>query len=354
MIADKIESYLMGEGQPVPPGLLDVAAAHVRRSLARNFGERAEYRARVPSPSSKSYCARRQVYDALPMAEHREGDRPRARITFTLGDSVEAVGMLLARQAGVKFITPDEAGEQLRLKVTIDPKEWGIDEPPFEIAGNMDCTFHVDGNGETVADWKSMSEYGFDDALAAAKSPSARWWKEQEDDYIAQVRWYMLLLRVSGRGEGKFGYLLPVNKSTGAVCEIRIPHDRDAEVMLVRKAAYVWKHLRAIAGDKPLETASVEDALRYVQASVPRPSWFNTILLTGSNERGDGTKGPVVQVDTIRDKARHGSGPFVGFRCSYCPFTQACLGPEGYVLVPLGKPVLRRPATPEEMTRASS
>lgn len=349
MIADKIEAYLTGDGQPVAPALLDVAAAHVRRSLSRNFGERAEHRARVPSPSSKSYCARRQIYDALPMAEHRESDRPRARITFTLGDSVEAVGMLLARQAGVKFITPDENGEQLRLKATINPKDWGIDEPPFEITGNMDCTFYVDGNGETVADWKSMSEYGFDDALAAAKSPSARWWKEQEDDYIAQVRWYMLLLRVSGRGEGKFGYLLPVNKSTGAVCEIRIPYDPDAEALLVRKAAYVWKHLRAIAGDKPLAEVDVVSALQYVQDNIPRPSWFGTVLLTGNNERGDGTKGPVVQVDTARDKARHGSGAFVGFRCSYCPAASACLGPEGYTLVPLGKPVWRRPATAPEI-----
>ena len=354
MIADKIDEYLMGDGQAVSDALLDVAAAHVRRSLARNFGERSEHRARVPSPSSKSYCARRQIYDALPMAEGRDGDRPRARITFTLGDSVEAVGMLLARQAGIKFITPDESGAQLRLKMTIDPKQWGIDEPPFDIAGNMDCTFHVDGNGETVADWKSMSEYGFDDALAAAKSPAARWWKEQEDDYIAQVRWYMLLLRLSGRGEGKFGYLLPVNKSTGAVCEIRIPHDPDAETLLVRKAAYVWKHLRAIAGDKPLDAVDVTAATAYIQSNVPRPAWFGTVLLAGNNERGDGTKGPVVQVDTARDKDRHGRGPFVGFRCSYCPFASACLGPEGYVLVPLGKPVWRRPATPEEMSRAGS
>jgi len=354
MIADAIDSYLRNDGKDVPDALLDVAAAHVRRSLSKNFGAKREHRVRVPSPSSKWYCARRQLFDALPMAAHREDDTPRSRVIFTLGDSVEAVGMLLARQAGVQFLTPDVGGEQLRLSSLIVPADFGYDsKEPFPIAGNIDCTISVNDHGECVADWKSMSDYGYDDAEEAARNPNAKWWTEARDDIIAQVRWYMLMLRLAGRGDGKMGYIIGVKKSTGHVCEVVIPHDEQHERELVAKAAYVWRHLRTLAmvqtgvglDDVRAFTASLdgvnpESALAYILANVPRPKWAVSVTLPGRNARADGTFGPVEQIDTARDSKRHGSGPFVGFRCGYCPFVGACW--PGFSLVALGKPVWRR------------
>ena len=352
MIADKVKKYLEGTGIDIPQARMDTALELMRRSMNRNLGdnsgERTTRKVRLPRPSGTWACGREIVFKSLALEGEPYGWR--SRLTFTHGDITEAFGVLLFRQAldwleqTDVLVTPDEDGTQLNLDVMINPADWGVAGEPFRMKGSMDMTLRGHDGGEDVADWKALSVYGFNDLQAGAEDSSNGWWDKERSGYIAQVRWYMMMLRVSGRGKGERGYLVAVNKNTGHLAEALIKADTAAEVDLIRKAVYTqWMveeaaERRAIVlQDRTDEGSGGSDLIlaEWVRDNVPRARFTANMVKDrpGNNKRPDGTKGPCLELDTSK------AADPEAFRCSYCDFTQHCW--PDFSVVPMAKPVYR-------------
>ena len=366
MITNKIMEYLEGEGVPLDPEQLEVAVDACRQTFARNLGLRRDdgsRKIRMPRPSGTWACGRQIVYNAL--ALETEGYGWRSRLAFTLGDLVEAMGILLCRRTfkGTDLIiTPEENGEQLHLEAEIDPVLWDVPGAPFRVQGNVDMTIRGLTGEEEPVDWKSIARFGFKDAQDAASDPSHPWWMKERGGYIAQVRWYQMLLRATGRSPAQRGYLAFVCKDTGHMTEIVIDRDAEAERELIRRHVYVNEQIehaqerRAIllegAGieDEQLETLdrfgerewkrggnpqTDHELSTWVNERVPRASFTKgaVVARSANTKRPDGTKGPCLELNTGRD-----ADPQM-FRCSYCDHTQRCW--PGFYPVALSKPVYR-------------
>ncbi|RLB40892.1 MAG: hypothetical protein DRH30_07895 [Deltaproteobacteria bacterium] len=350
MIANKVKTYLEGSGSEIPKERMDVALGLMEHSLRRNLGdnsaERGGRKVRMPRPSGTWACGREMVFKSLALNGEPYGWR--SRLTFTHGDITEAMGVMLYRQAldstgeSKILLSPADNGEQLELDVEFDPSVWGVEGEKFRLKGHMDMTLDVHGHGESVVDWKALSVYSFNDVQAAAGDSDHPWWAKEAGGYVAQVRWYMMMLRLSGRGDGKWGAIVAVNKNTGHLAEAVIPYDHDAEVALIRKAVYTARMIaeaserRAIVlqdsgdGDEATDIVLAE----WVREFVPRAKFTkNMVVQRGTVMRPDGTKGKCFELDTSR------AADPEAFRCSYCDFTELCY--DGFSVVALAKPVYR-------------
>jgi len=361
MIADRIDAYLESGGAELPEAILETATKICGASMLRNFGVQEDTirKERMPRPSGSWACPRQMVFDSLSLEV--EPYRARALRTFTHGDMTEAMGVLLFRQAAPEdIITPDIDGEQLELTVEFDPADYGVEGDPFTLEGHIDMTIRGKDGQEEPVDWKSSSRYGFQNAKAGAGDPTHDWWTKEAGGYIAQLRWYMLMLRASGRSEANRGYLAFVCKDTGHTCEVMVPADEEAEKTLIKKAAYVFQQIpdaqekRAVilegtgtthdpyrrmprdpskikAGAAKVLEKFAKDGEQFegdettdarisawVRQHVPRARFTENLKVekAGATMRPDGTKGPCHELST---KAH-----LEGFRCSYCAHTARC------------------------------
>lgn len=354
MIVDRVIRYLESVGADLDPALVDTAVEQIRASMVRNFGaaaraEDTDRRVRLPRPSGSWRCARQQVFNALALACPPYGWR--SRLTFTHGDTNEAIGVLLFKQAlawlGEQDLltSPSEIGKQDVLEATIDPAQWGVDGEPFTMKGHVDMTVRVRDDGkEGVVDWKAINRYAFQNMSAAAADSTHQWWVKEGGGYVAQVRWYMMLLRLMGRG-CDWGALVGVCKDTGHLVEVRIPHSHEEEVLLVKKAVYTQRLIaeaserRAIVlQDTDGEGNADTDAVlaEWVNEYVPRPQWTHGMTVEkGPRTRlADGSNGACVELDTKADPR--------GFACNYCDHTARCW--PGFQPVALSSgPVYRKP-----------
>jgi hypothetical protein len=361
MIANRVMEYLAGPGMDLDPGALSTAAALCEQTMRRNLGARRDdeegRRVKGIRPSGSWACARRMVFDSL--ALEPVPYEWRSRLTFTHGDMTEAMGVLVYRQALTYFneadtlVTPGVDGVQDTLRVTINPADFGVEGEPFTLTGHVDMTVRGKDGGEDVADWKGISDYAFSNMQGAASNPSHDWWTKEAPGYVAQVRWYMIMLRLLKRGTGQRGYLVGVNKNTGHVTEVQVTRDDAAEALLVRKAVYTLRMNAEGAERRALVLEDREDdgneatdatLCEWARNSVPRPKWTANMVTRkpGRNERPDGSKGPCLELDT----KGNASNDFQGWRCSYCPHTSRCWDQFG--VVPLkGGPKFRTNDLPE-------
>lgn len=301
MIVDRIYEYLGGPKGAAAAAqehaLLDAAVVAFRRTLVRNFLEDQKEERRRVSPSSAWYCGRRMLY-ACRGAE-REATPPRSSITFAWGDVAEAMGLLLARVAGVPLLTPGLDGVQQEVQVPV-----GDDV----LVGHMDATVEQHG-AEIPVDFKSMSDMGFGEFERAVRDPNAAWWQEHRWDIVTQVRLYMRALEAKQGRPVHTGIVVAVNKNTGHMAELHVPRDEQHLALLDGMMRRLRQHEQA--GTLPA-----------------RPEWAKTLHRPGDNLRADGTRGAVEEL--------------TAWRCGYCPFVRSCW--EGFALVPLkAKPAWRRP-----------
>ena len=335
MIANRIMAYLETDGLDVADLYLNQAATSCRESMRRNLGLRRDdgtRKIRKPRPSGAWACGREMVFNSLGL--ETEGYGWRSRLTFTHGDMTEAMGVLLFRQAiaasgeNDMLISPFENGDQLELDVEIDPQNWNVEAAPFRLTGHLDMSVKGHNGEEEPADWKAVAEWTFKDMQRAAADPSYIWWEKERSGYVAQVRWYMMMLRQAGRSVARQGYLVGVNKNTGHVTEVRIPADIPAERELIRKAVYVEKRISQAREQKT-------NAEEWVRKNIPRASFTkNMVKKCGTRtKRPDGTTGECFELDTGKDADPQ------AFRCSYCDHTARCWS--GFEVVPLHKPVWR-------------
>jgi hypothetical protein len=304
MIANRIMDYLEGERREVTDAHLRVFDREVNHSLRRNLGPDREGDGGPsnPRPSGAWYCQRRMFYDAQPDIE-REPFGWRSHMAFTMGDYVEQLGVLLGRLAGIEWTYPNEEGEQPELSLE---RPWGT------MTGHLDGGLRVDPHGVCVVDFKGLASYGYSEMEKAAADPKAPWWEKQRDGYVAQIRWYQMMLREAGHGTGELGYLVGVKKDTGHFCEVQVRWDEKENDRLVS----TWMQAAEM-----IESGTLPD----------RPEWVAAV--SGTGKLPDGGRGPFWELDTKKKPN--------GWRCSYCPYTLTCF--PGYGVVPLrGGPMYRK------------
>lgn len=353
MIADRILEYLEGERKEVGEEVLRVALRHVERTFRRNLGDRDDSTSRRSISGSLSwYCPRRAFYTMV--GADREAITGRSLIAFLMGDVLEAASIVLARQAGVRFRWPDEEGEQLRLERTF-PTPHGDER----IVGHLDIVVEH-GDDLIVGDVKSMADYSFreferaatQDEKEAWKDPTS-WWSVNRWAYLAQLRFYMWLLELEGLGSGERGFFLGINKNTGHLAEVWVERDPATIAMFERaipilvgararydQAANAVRETALANGATDEEAAEAVAAVPLTEAHglPPVPRWHRIVRQEGSNKRPDGSKGPVLELDTDK-KTTQGQG----WRCSYCPWVLACHG-KGWGAVPMSRGVKFRKA----------
>lgn len=298
MIVDVVEKYLGGDRAKVDEAVLSHAMQGIERSFVRNLTDHErEHRVGIHA-SSAWYCARRMVYDLDPTAP-REALQPRARMTFLMGDVLEQTVIFLARMAGVPILSPAPGAEQESVRLMVEG---------CEVVGNMDMTVQGPDGSEIPVDVKSMSEYGFKEFERAILDPSHPWWSADPKNgnrwaYLTQLRFYMMAKRAP------HGIFVAVDKNTGHMAEMHVAPDPSWEVEFRERAKYLlsWTMQKGLP---------------------PRPAWATTKTLPGNNQRPDGSKGPVEEIEV--------------WRCAgYCPHTKSCW--PGFGVVPLAsKPVWRK------------
>lgn len=343
MIVDRIEEYLNGPRAKVEDVHLETAMGHVERTFRRNLGDRddAGNRRRI-SGSLPWYCPRRAYYTIA--GAPREAVKGRSLIAFLMGDVLEAAVVVLARQAGVRFSWPNDAGDQMRLEQTFRTPA-GIET----VVGHLDLVVEADDD-QIAGDVKSMADYSFREFQKAAtqnerqalEDPTS-WWSVERWGYVAQLRFYLWLLELSGQGSGSRGFFVGVNKNTGHLAELWI--DRDQETIDVFKRAIPalvaarakYDAAANAVRETVLSNGGTDEEAAAAVARVPlieahglpgRPRWHRLIRLEGQNQRADGTKGPILEIDTDK-KTTQGQG----WRCGYCPWVLECH--PGFDVVPL-------------------
>lgn len=286
MIVDVIYKYLAGNLVSADDTMLDAALRSFRTSLVRNLTTSAREKRKGLFASSPWYCARRILYENSDT--EREPLQPRARITFLMGDTVEAFGIFLARLAGVPILSPGLDGKQESHEVQIGTAT---------VKGHIDMTVRDSGGNVIPVDWKSMSKYGFSEFEQAIRDPSAKWWKEERFGYLTQLRIYMRAKAST------YGIFVGVCKDTGHMAEMHVPCDPAWDEEITSRANYLAALLVSNAAPD----------------FIPRPPWATSNVLSGANQRPDGTKGAVEEI--------------AHWRCGYCPFIKACW--PGFQVVPL-------------------
>jgi len=261
--------------------------------------------------------------------------------------------VLLCRQVmPTDIISPEPDGTQLELSETFDPADWGVEGEPFTLTGHVDMTIRGHQDYEEPVDFKAVSIYTWNDMAAAAAKPDHIWWTKESAGYIAQVRWYMMMLRLSGRSDGQRGYLVAVNKNTGHLTEVMIARDDAAEKKLILGAVTVFAWIneakdvfdsayRDAQGIGSNDSEAIElgntVAEQWIRDNIPRAQFTKGMIVDrpAPVKRPDGSKGPCKELQTNGKTADP-----QGFRCSYCAHTGRCWPEFGVVAMSTG-PVWR-------------
>ena len=288
MIVSRVESYLSGARAKVDDAVLDAAMRGIRASFVKNLTDATRERREGLHASSKWSCTRRMLYD---LAETEpEALSARARVTFMLGDVWEQALLYLIRQAGVDIVTPALDGVQERHVLTVEGAM---------ISGSIDLVVRDPNGNEIPVDAKSMNSRSFGEFKDAITDPKAEWWEKQRWDYLTQLRFYMIAKRAP------YGIFVAVNKDTGHMAEMHVSPDPTWEVEFRQRCKYLMEWIGKRTAD--------------VTALPPRPAWATSKVMPGANQRPDGSKGAVEEV-------QH-------WRCGYCPHVRSCW--DGFDVVPL-------------------
>lgn len=346
MIVDKIQEYLETQGREIPADVMALAAKRFAWTLRRNLGEQEDRaRARQISGSLAWYCPRRAYYQLTGAGQERLTGR--ARVTFLMGDTLQTVVDVLATLAGVQFAYPDENGDELELRQEVE----GV-----EVVGHVDHAVHVEGEGLVVLDSKSMAPYGYQEFVKAVHDPKAAWWEKERLGYVAQLRFYMMLIRLAGLGTGERGAFIGIDKGTGNFSELWVNRCPETEAMFLRaipvlaaaRERYWTARDAVVAGvlDRGGSLAEADAAASAVPRDaanglLPKARWAKVVEVSGV-KLPDGTKGRALEVCVDKDQTEGH-----GWRCSYCPWARQCAEAEhgpGFELVPMSSgPVWRKP-----------
>lgn len=341
MIVDRIYEYLDTRGKQLPPELVKYALARMERTLRRNLGEREERsRARNISGSLAWYCPRKAYFQLV--GAQQEELTARARMAFFMGDVLQASMDVLATMAGVQFEYPDAAGDELELRDSIG----GV-----EVVGHVDHAIRHPEHGLVVIDSKSMAQYGFDEFVRAAKDPAAEWWSRERWGYLAQIRFYMYLVKRLGLGDGKLGIFLGICKNTGALAQVQVAEDAETIAAFERaiprldaaRKSFFSAREAVIAtvvanGGNMQQAEAAASTVPYTEATglLPRAPWAGLVEVNNV-KLPDGSRGRALEVDTDSERTKGN-----GWRCNYCSFVTQCF--PGVQLVAMSKPAYRMPA----------
>lgn len=283
MICDKIDAYLRGERVAADSRMLDTATEFFRTSLTRNLTNHKHEERTGLHASSDWRCAKRIL--AKQRGAPRVAQNPRSSIAFLLGDTIEQMGILLSRLAGVDVVTPGLDGKQERGTIEVEGEN---------IAYALDMTVRDPAGAVVPVDWKSMASYGFDEFEEAIRNPQGKWWNEERFGYLTQLRLYMKAKNAA------YGLFVGVAKETGHMAEMHVPQDPSWWEEFTARVRYYssWK----VKEEYP-----------------PRPALATSSVKPGSNLRPDGTKGAVEEIDW--------------WYCRYCPVIEFCW--PGFKMVPL-------------------
>jgi hypothetical protein len=211
----------------------------------------------------------------------------RAKMTFLLGDVVEAVTVLLLSDAlrGTGWRLADYATDQRTVELWVDQ--------PLSPGEGMNITGHPDGillgpDGERyVLEVKSTSSYGFLAWQRRVRDGQPAW--DETDSYWWQTQGYIHAMGADG------AICLAVGKEHGAILSWHQPRDEG--------------YLSKVAEHLHLASLPPEDA--------PRMLPCGTQLV------------PVIKLskrDGVTHLKGHGALPF---QCQYCDAFRTCRGPQG-------------------------
>lgn len=341
MIVDRIYEYFETSGRELPREVVAQALKRVEWTLRRNLGEREERtRPRNISGSTAWFCPRRAYYQLTGAEQDRPA--PRARMAFFMGDVLQASIDVLATMAGVQFEYPDANGDELELRAEVG----GV-----EVVGHVDHAVRVEGEGLVVIDTKSMATYGFEEFVRAAQDPKADWWTKERWGYLAQLRFYMWLVRWLGLGSGRYGLFVAVCKNTGQMAELTVQACRETEAAFERAIPRLdqARNLYRVAKEAVIATVlanggtmqeadAAASSVPRTEATglLPRASWAGLVEVSNA-KLPDGSRGRALEVDTDPERTKGN-----GWRCNYCPFVTSCF--PGVQLVAMSKPAYRMPA----------
>lgn len=283
MIVERIEKFLRENDKPIPEAYL--ADYHRMRSagINRQFVRR-PHKSRGWRASMSWDCTRRLAYE-LNGAEP-EAVLPNTMLTFDMGDDREAMGVLLTRCAMPDdVVSPKIGGEQEEGEIVVAGQT---------ILGHIDMVIRDPEGREIPVDWKTTNGLGYAEAKDANTNPRSEWWTKQRFNYLSQLRIYM---EAKGSPYGIFCYW---NKEAGGLLEIHVKPDHTWRSEFEERVTYLNKYREA--GEVP-----------------PHPVWAKPVLLPGSNQRPDGSKGPVEEL--------------VRYPCGYCKMKAHCF--PGFECVPL-------------------
>lgn len=292
MIVDRIAKFLETNRLPILEEYVGAFTEGVVRSLNRQLSRRDSEARDGYHASSPWFCSRKML---LGMAG-AEGEplTPTSMLTFHQGDYYEQLGIMLTRCAMPEaIISPGLDGKQERVIVPVG----GVN-----VEGNIDMVIRDPEGNEIPVDWKSTNGYGIDEAKDANTNPGAKWWTDHRFRYLTQLRLYMEAKK------SPYGLFCYFNKEAGTMLEIRVQPDPVWRSELEQRARYT-------------ESFRVKGELS------PKPSFATVSRKDGANQRADGSKGPVEEIEH--------------FLCRYCEMKKHCF--PGFDLVALAnKPVWRK------------
>lgn len=298
MIVDRILAYLGTDRLKVSDELLAPALVAIGRSVKRNLGNEGEGDRDYISGSSPWYCPTRMYHGIA--GTKRERGSARSRLTFLYGDVIEQTTLLVGKQAGVPFLSPDADGRQYDLAVMLGGTSVPV-HPDASIAVPVRMPDGTEGTEEIPVEVKSMAEKTFLKFSEACRNPTAEWWDTERWAYLAQVR---LQMRALGERQGlrsvTRGIIVGVCKNTHRLAELHVPYD----------ATTFGVFDRAVPATLAAKARGIPP---------PRPAWATCEERPGQNELPGGRRGPCLQVSH--------------WRCRFCPFVRACW--QGFDLVPL-------------------
>lgn len=291
MIVDRIEKFLRENRDPIPEALVADYHRMVGRSIQRQFVRR-QHEPRGWRASMSWDCTRRLAYELRGCEP--EPTEWNTSITFQQGDEREAMGVLWTRLAMPNdIVSPVIGGEQEDVSIVVAGQE---------IRGHIDMVVRDPEGREIPVDWKTANGISYGEAKDANTNQNSPWWTKQRFNYLSQLRIYM---EAKKSPYGIFGY---VNKEAGALMEIHVKPDPTWRREFEERVIYLRGHTDA--GTIP-----------------PHPDWAKPVRLPGSNQRPDGSKGPVDEL--------------IRFPCGYCKMKAHCF--PGYEVVPLAAgPKFRR------------
>ena len=207
MLLHKVQHFLekasRGEGEGLPPHLIDEFKEMCGAAIQRQFDRKSEYRVRM-SGVGKPLCQQK-----MSIREDREEDVDYTLVMkFLFGDIIEAIAVTVLKASGVAI-----QGEQEAVNLDIG-------------GTNLRGTYDVKINNK-IYDIKSAAPGSFSMKFAANRGYN----NIKKDDVFGYVPQGYLYSEAAGCN---FGGWIAINKSTGewAVCEAPLIQDEDRKEAL--------------------------------------------------------------------------------------------------------------------------